>query len=101
MAKDRFEFARIASPEEVADYLTSLAQGLKRGEVALESGGHLLRLVPAGEVAVSLRARAKERKGRILVEVGWRRGLPTRATELKVGVGVRSPAGGEEEEGRS
>jgi len=30
-----FEFARLASPEEVAEYLTSLAVGLKRGEVSL------------------------------------------------------------------
>ncbi|HVQ76240.1 MAG TPA: amphi-Trp domain-containing protein [Candidatus Binatia bacterium] len=89
MAKDRFEFARIASHEEVADYLTSLAQGLKRGEVALESGGHLLRLVPGPDLKVSLRARSRERKGKIEIEVNWKRGLATRASELKVSVGTR------------
>ena len=44
MGKDQFEFARIASPEEIVDYLTSLAVGLKRGEVTLESGERTLHL---------------------------------------------------------
>jgi amphi-Trp domain-containing protein len=95
MGKDRFEFARIASAEEVAEYLTSLAQGLKRGEVALESGGHMLRLFPPGDLKVVLSARTKERKGKIDIEVNWKR-LSKRATELNVGVGSRaaSPAAG-------
>jgi len=38
MGKDTFEYARIASPEETADYLTALAAGLARGVVNLESG---------------------------------------------------------------
>jgi amphi-Trp domain-containing protein len=86
MVKDRFEFARMASSEEVAEYLTSLAHGLKRGEVALESGGHMLRLVPPGELRVAIYAKAKERRGKIAIEVGWKRGLAARASELKVGV---------------
>jgi amphi-Trp domain-containing protein len=90
MGKDRFELARIASPDEVAEYLTSLAQGLKRGEVALESGGHMLRLLPTGELKVALSAKCRERRGKIEIEVGWKRGLPARAHELKVAVG--SPA---------
>jgi amphi-Trp domain-containing protein len=90
MGKDRFEFARIASPEEVAEYLTSLAQGLKRGEVALESGGHMLRLIPPGDLKLALSARVKERKGKIDIEVNWKRGVSARASELRVGVGSRS-----------
>lgn len=93
MAKDRFEFARISSPEEVAEYLTSLAQGLKRGEVALESGGHRLRLTPPGDLKVSLEARSRERRGKIAIEVSWKRGLATRASELKVAVAARMAAG--------
>jgi amphi-Trp domain-containing protein len=89
MGKDRFELARMASPEEVAEYLTSLAQGLKRGEVALESDGHTLRLVPAADMKLALTAKTKERKGKIELQVGWKRGSSTRANELKVGVGGR------------
>jgi amphi-Trp domain-containing protein len=91
MGKDRFELARIASPEEVAEYLISLAQGLKRGEVALESGGHTLRLVPPDDLKVVLSAQTKERKGKIDIEIGWKRGPAPRAKALQVGVGW--PAG--------
>jgi amphi-Trp domain-containing protein len=89
MGRDRFEFARVASPDEVAEYLTSLAQGLKRGEVALESGGHMLRLVPPGELKVAIYAKVNERRGKIAIEVGWKRPLAARAGDLKVGVASR------------
>jgi amphi-Trp domain-containing protein len=87
MGKDRFEFARIASPEEIAEYLTSLAVGLKRGEVSLESGGDTLRLAPAGEVKLELSVRQKEHKGRLEVELGWKRKAGTKAADLRVAVG--------------
>ena len=38
MARDRFEFGLIGTAEEIAEYLTSVATGLRRGEVSLESG---------------------------------------------------------------
>jgi amphi-Trp domain-containing protein len=86
MAKDRFEFARIASPEEIAEYLTSLAVGLKRGEVTLESGGETLRLTPAADLKLELKASHKDRKGRIEIELGWKRPGGTKASELRVAV---------------
>jgi amphi-Trp domain-containing protein len=94
MAKDRFEFARIASPEEVAEYLTSLAVGLKRGEVTLESGDRGLRLSPAGEVKVELKVGQKERKGKIELEIGWKRPAGARTGDLRVAVGPRPTEAG-------
>jgi amphi-Trp domain-containing protein len=78
----RFEFVRIAPPEEIAEYLTSFAGGLKRGEVMLESGERRVRLVPAADL--------KDDKGRIEVQISWRRGGAGRATDLQVQVGGRS-----------
>jgi amphi-Trp domain-containing protein len=89
MAKDRFEFARIASPEEAAEYLTSLAVGLKRGEVSLESGDRSLRLSPASEVKLELKVAQKERKGKIALEIGWKRPAGARTADLRVAVGAR------------
>jgi len=89
MAKDRFAFARIASPEEIAEYLTSLAVGLKRGEMSLESGDRGLRLSPASEVKLELKVTQKERKGKIALEIGWRRPTGSRTSELRVAVGPR------------
>lgn len=89
MGKDSFEFARIASAEEIAEYLTSLAVGLKRGEVTLESGERDLRLVPGSEVKLQLKVKHKENKGKIEVELGWKSGSASRAASLQVQVGSR------------
>jgi amphi-Trp domain-containing protein len=89
MAKNNVQFARIASPEEIAEYLTSLAIGLKRGEVSLESGDRSLHLSPASDLKLELKAGQKERKGRIEIEIGWKRSTATKTSELRVAVGQR------------
>jgi amphi-Trp domain-containing protein len=89
MAKDHFEFARLASPEEVAEYLTSLAVGLKRGEVSLESDERALRLSPGPTVKLDLSVRSKEHKGRIKLEIGWKRETSSKASDLRVEVPSR------------
>lgn len=90
MGKDKIEFARIASPEEISEYLTSLAVGLKRGEVTLESGERTLRLTPATDVKLELKVGQKDRKGKIEVEIGWKRKTGVRTPELQVKVGPRT-----------
>lgn len=89
MAKDQFEFARLASPEEVAEYLTSLAVGLKRGEISLESDERALRLSPAPTVKLELSVRDKERKGKLVLEIGWKKQVSSKATDLRVDVPSR------------
>jgi len=89
MAKNSVQFARIASPEEIAEYLTSLAVGLKRGEISLESGERSLHLSPASDVKLELKAGQKEHKGRIELEIGWKRSMATKTSELRVSVGQR------------
>jgi amphi-Trp domain-containing protein len=89
MAKDRFEFELIGTADEIAEYLTSLAAGLKRGEVSLESGERALRLSPPSEVKLELKIGSKGHKGKIAVEVGWKRKEGTRATDLRVEVDSR------------
>jgi amphi-Trp domain-containing protein len=86
MAKDRFEFALTGTAEEIAEYLSALAAGLKRGEVSLESGERALRLVPAGEVKLELKVGTRSRKGRVKVEIGWKRREGARASDLCVEV---------------
>jgi amphi-Trp domain-containing protein len=89
MGKDNFEFARIASPEEIAEYLSSLAVGLKRGEVSLESGEQTLRLVPGGELKLELKVKQKEEKGKIGLEIAWKRSSAPKAATLQVHAGAR------------
>ena len=89
MAKNSVQFARIASPEEIAEYLTSLAVGLKRGEISLESGERSLHMAPASDVKLELKASQKEHKGRIELEIGWKRSMAAKTSELRVAVGPR------------
>jgi amphi-Trp domain-containing protein len=84
MAKDRLEFLRISSPEEVADYLTSLAGALKRGEVTLESGTRTLRLTPSPDLRLELRVKEREDKGKVAIEIAWKQRSATRAADLRV-----------------
>jgi amphi-Trp domain-containing protein len=93
MAKDRFEFELIGTSDEIAEYLMSLAAGLKRGEVSLESGERALRLAPPGEVKLELKIGTKGHKGKIEVEVGWKRREGTRASDLRVEVDSRDGRG--------
>src|SRR5215475_10522894 len=93
MAKERFEFARIASADEIAEYLTSLAEGLKRGEVNLESGDRTLRMVPSSDVKVGLKVKQKEGKGKIELEIGWKRGSTPKASDLLVQSGPARQSG--------
>jgi amphi-Trp domain-containing protein len=88
MGKERFEFARVASPEEVAEYLSSLAIGLKRGELSLESGERALRLNPAANLKLEIKVKQKEAKGKIELEIGWKRS-GNRTSELRVAAGPR------------
>jgi amphi-Trp domain-containing protein len=90
MAKDRFEFARIGSPEEIVEYLTSLAVGLKRGEVSLESGERVMRLVPPSELRLEIRVQQKEQRGKLKIEIGWKRQTAAKISELRVQVRPRA-----------
>jgi amphi-Trp domain-containing protein len=90
MGKDHFEFARMASAEEVAEYLSSLAVGLKRGELSLESGERTLRLSPAANLKLEIKVRQNESKGKIGLELGWKRSDGSRTSELRVGAGSRT-----------
>jgi amphi-Trp domain-containing protein len=87
MGKEHFEFARMASPEEVAEYLSSLAVGLKRGELSLESGERALRLSPAANLKLEIKVKQRDAKGKIELELGWKRSNGVRTTDLRVAAG--------------
>jgi amphi-Trp domain-containing protein len=86
MAKDRFEFGLTGTAEEIAEYLASLATGLKRGEVSLESGSRALRLIPGDEVKLELKVGTSSQKGKIKLAIGWKRRNGARASDLCVEV---------------
>jgi amphi-Trp domain-containing protein len=84
--------SRLATPGQVADVLASLAQGVKRGELALEPGGRALRLVPTSDLTLELVVTQKEEKGRITLQLAWEPAAPRRGEDPRVAVGRRSGA---------
>lgn len=86
MARDRFEFGLIGTAEEIADYVLSLAGGLDRGEVSLESGVAALRLWPAAEVKLAVKVRLKAHRGKIKLALAWRCRGRSCARDLRVEV---------------
>ncbi len=88
VGKETFELARVGSPAEIAEYLTSLAAWLERGDVALESRQRTLRLTPAAEVKLALVVKDRDDKGKISIEIAWKR-RSAAATDLKGRAGSR------------
>jgi amphi-Trp domain-containing protein len=84
--------SRLAAPGQVADVLASLAQGVKRGELTLESGGRALRLVPTSELSLELIVTRKEGKARVALQLAWEPTAPRRGQDLRVAVGRRPAA---------
>ena len=89
MAKETFEIARIASPEDVADMLRELAGGLRRGEVSLESAKRTLRLTPAADLKLELVVKDQGSKGKIAVEIAWKRRAALKGADIRIAVGGR------------
>jgi amphi-Trp domain-containing protein len=81
--------SRLAAAGQVADVLASLAQGVRRGELTLESGGRALRLCPTSELTLELVVSQKDGKGRIALQLAWKP-APPRGGDLRVAVGRRS-----------
>ena len=90
MGKETFEAARIASPEDVADVLRALASGLRRGEVNLESPKRTLRLTPAADLKLELVVRDQGGKGKVALQIGWKRRAALKGADLRVAVGARA-----------
>jgi amphi-Trp domain-containing protein len=84
MARDTFEHSLVGSPGEIADYLTALAAGLQRGQITLESSGHAMRIVAPAEIKLELHAEEKPEKGKLKLEIRWKRPSATKLSELTI-----------------
>src|SRR5262249_50611570 len=84
MLDEAFDFARVVAADEVADYLSSLAQELSRGDVRLGVGNRVLHLVPPPELKLDLRVREGEGKSELVLKLGWKRQILTTTADLRV-----------------
>jgi amphi-Trp domain-containing protein len=73
-SKEKIEFAGTVSPQEAAQYLESIAKGLRERSMLLESGNTSLTVEVADEVKIEISAASDADKGKAAVELGlsWR-----------------------------
>lgn len=72
--KDKIEFAGTVSAQEAAQYLESLAKGIRERSMLLESGDSSVTVEVADDVKVEIEVSADAAKGKasIDVSVSWR-----------------------------
>jgi amphi-Trp domain-containing protein len=90
--KDKVAFAGAVSAQEAAQYLESLAKGLRERAMLLESGDVSINLDVPDEVKIELEVATDTDKGKssIEVSVGWRQ---RRDEEVPVSPGLLIVAG--------
>jgi amphi-Trp domain-containing protein len=91
----KFEFTATLEPAQAADYLSRIADGLRRGIIGLSSAGRAIRLEPSSIVSVEIAAEAKpeKSKGSLAVEISWKAREHVTADELEITVDPREEVG--------
>ncbi len=71
---EKLEFSSLMDASLAADYLSRMADGLRRGVISIASGERSLLLTPTTTVKVELEAESKPEKGKgsLQIEVSWR-----------------------------
>jgi amphi-Trp domain-containing protein len=68
-----FEFEGAATPAEVAEVLTRIAEAIRARALSLSIGDEELTVFPDGDLSLEIEAREKNDKARIEVAIAWRR----------------------------
>lgn len=73
-SKEKVQFAGAVTPQEAAQYLESIAKGLRERSMLIESGDSSLTVEVADEVKIEISAAADSEKGKASVELNlsWR-----------------------------
>jgi amphi-Trp domain-containing protein len=73
--KDKVAFDGVVSAQEAAQYLESLAKGLRERSMLLESGDVSIAVDVPEDVKIEIAAAADQEKGKVSIDLslGWRR----------------------------
>jgi amphi-Trp domain-containing protein len=90
----KFEFTATLEPAQAADYLSRIADGLRRGVIGLAAAGRSIRMEPGAWVTVEIAAESKpeKAKGSLAVEVSWKARERASSDTLEVTVDPREEA---------
>jgi amphi-Trp domain-containing protein len=91
----KFEFTGTLEPAQAADYLSRIADGLRRGVIGLSAAGRSIRIEPGAMVTLEIAAESKpeKAKGSLAVEVSWKAREQASADTLEITVDPREEAG--------
>jgi amphi-Trp domain-containing protein len=70
--RGRIEFNALLSREEAVAYFESIVDGLRRGSLRLNQGTNEVTLAPTAQLEVSVEARVKDGKERLIFDLSWR-----------------------------
>jgi amphi-Trp domain-containing protein len=98
----KFEFTATLEPSQAADYLSRIADGLRRGVIGLSSDGRTIRLEPGGMVSVEIVAESKpeKAKGSLGLEISWKARERVSGDALEITVDPREEVGHAPSRGR-
>lgn len=68
-----FEFEGAATPDEAAQVLTRIAEGIRARALSLSIGDEEMTIFPDGDLSLEIEAREKKDKAKIEVAIAWRR----------------------------
>lgn len=79
-----FQFEALLTPEEVAEYLRSIAQGLENRQIQITRGTESMELAVPGSVEFRLSGKVREGERRIRVQFTLRDDPPSGVPELNI-----------------
>lgn len=72
MATKEFEYESLQDPNTIVEYLHALADGFRKGQLALSSNGTELVMTPRGTLRMAVEAKQSKHRARMTLRVSWR-----------------------------
>lgn len=92
-ATDQFRYSDRMSTGQAADYLVDLAHGIRDGALTLHGQENTITIVPENTVKLEVKAKQKEGKGELELEVSWKEKYIISTQKLEINPGKKAATG--------
>lgn len=72
MSEDNFFYESVQDSETIKDFLQSLLEGIKKGQVKLSTNGDEIFLKPANLLKFEVKASKKAEKAKLNIKISWK-----------------------------
>jgi len=95
--REEFEYNDIVGLDDIANYLSQIAEGFLAKRLQLQGKGQMITMIPGENIKLEVKAERKENKGKLDIGISWKEvSLPT-DERLKVSTGDTDEPGTESE----